>query len=193
MRRFQRSLSESIHATLKRATTNMMVYHILQARDHNFVAVKKNLNPVQLTGRTRYLPTKQEKLTSASKLSQANTNQMKGRAVEVVPNLPHETSEASDEASEASIDEWRDVRQFSSESAKRRTPYDSRDSSKLKRRQRIKSSRQPPKGVRRNVLTSFQRDILETWMKTHLDNPYPSKKEKIELSLEAGISERQVT
>ncbi len=192
MRRFQRSLSDSIHATIKRATTYMMIYHLLQARDNNLMASKNNLNSVLLTNRIHYLPTNQEKRPSMPKLTQANTNEKEGLAVEIVPNLPHEISEGSDEASEASMDEWRGVRQFSSGSAKRRAPYESRDSGKFKRKQKLQSSRQP-KGMRRNVLTAFQKCILEKWIKTHLDNPYPSKKEKIELSLEAGISERQVT
>ncbi len=194
LRRFQRGLSDSIHATLKRATTYLMIYHLLQARDNNLKANKNTLNSVLRTDRIHYLPTTQEQRPSILMLTEANTGEEESHAVEVVSNLPHEISEGSDETSEASTDEWTDVRQISSVSMKRRVSYESRDSGKFKRKQKLDSEfSRMSKGTRRNVLTAHQKGILEKWIKRHLDNPYPSKKEKIELSAETGISERQVT
>ncbi len=194
LRRFQRGLSDSIQATLKRATTYLMVYHLLQARDNNFKANKNALNSVLRTDRAYYLGTNQEQRPSILMLTGGNTGEEGSHAVEVVSNLPHEISEASDETSEASTDEWTDIRQISSGSTKRSVPYESRDSGKFKRKQKLDSELSGlPKGTRRNVLTAYQKGILEKWIKSHFDNPYPSKKEKIELSAETGISERQVT
>jgi hypothetical protein len=45
----------------------------------------------------------------------------------------------------------------------------------------------------RQDLEPWMKSILSKWIETHADNPYPSEKEKLNLSIRLGMTKKQIS
>lgn len=56
-----------------------------------------------------------------------------------------------------------------------------------------KKKNKPCRKRKRECLLSEQKELLDTWLQTHINNPYPSDDEKVYLAQETGLDKEQVS